>query len=112
MEKETVLTCTDCNWQGSEDELLLKTYPNGGDDTVCPKCESKNVEEMETKKDWSEPDAEGMIDVPDELMPLFNKVGMQFRFFQFSGKSDVLCIAHIIQLSQEFFKKNPELLNT
>ena len=40
--------CTDCSWTGTNDELRLKTYPNGGDDTVCPKC-GGGVEEMETK---------------------------------------------------------------
>lgn len=37
--------CTQCSWTGTNDELRLKTYPNGGDDTVCPECGGR-VEEM------------------------------------------------------------------
>jgi NTP pyrophosphatase (non-canonical NTP hydrolase) len=40
--------CTQCSWTGTNDELRLTTYPNGGDDTVCPKCGGR-VEEIETK---------------------------------------------------------------
>lgn len=60
--------------------------------------------------DWSIPE-NGSIDVPDELMPLFNKVGFQFRFVRFSGKDEVIAIAHIVQAAQKFFSENPHLLN-
>lgn len=39
--------CNDCSWTGTNDELRLKTYPNGGDDTLCPNCGGV-VEEIET----------------------------------------------------------------
>lgn len=66
----------------------------------------------ENKQDWSVPDDSGHIDVPDELMPLFNKVGMQIKFMNISGKNEVITIAHIIQLSQKFFTENKNLLDT
>ncbi len=50
------------------------------------------------------------IDVPDELMPLFNKVGMQLRLHTISGRSKVTTIAHIVEQSRQFFIKHPELL--
>lgn len=37
--------------------------------------------------DWSVP-VNGAIDVPDELMPLFNKIAFQFKFVQISGKDE------------------------
>ena len=55
-------------------------------------------------KDWTEP-VNGSIDVPDELMPLFNKVGMQIRFHTISGKNEVVTIAHIIKAAQKFFEE-------
>jgi hypothetical protein len=60
-------------------------------------------------KDWTEV-KEGIIDVPDELMPLFNKVGTQLRFHTISGKTEVETIAHIIWNAQKFFIENPNLL--
>ncbi len=55
-------------------------------------------------KDWTEP-INGSIDVPDELMPLFNKIGMQIRFHTISGKNEVVTIAHIIKAAQKFFEE-------
>jgi hypothetical protein len=60
--------------------------------------------EQEIKNDWSIPDEDGNIDVPEELVPLFNKIGMQLRFHTISGKNEILTIAHIVQQSQAFFK--------
>lgn len=47
-------------------------------------------------KDWTIPDSEGMIDVPNELMPLFNQVGMQLGFHTISGKGEVETVASIV----------------
>ncbi|MES2620228.1 MAG: hypothetical protein V4615_05180 [Bacteroidota bacterium] len=63
------------------------------------------------KQDWSIPDEKGIMHIPDALDPLWNKIGMQFRFVQYSGKSEVIAVAHIIQLAQDFFSKHPHLLN-
>lgn len=60
-------------------------------------------------KNWTEP-KDDVIDVPDVLMPLFNKVGMQLRFHTLSGKNEVVTIAHIVEKSRQFFKDNPEAL--
>lgn len=62
------------------------------------KTEFKDLE-----NDWSIPDSDGNIDVPDRLMPLFNKVGFQLRFHTISGKNEVLTIAHIVQMAEKFF---------
>lgn len=53
---------------------------------------------------------DGEIDVPDELMPVFNKVGMQIRMLTISGKNEVLTIAHIVEGTRKFYSKHPHLL--
>jgi len=60
--------------------------------------------------DWSVPDANGNINVPDELYPLFNKLGFQFRFVLLSGKNEILAIAHAVQIAHKFFSENPHLV--
>jgi hypothetical protein len=55
--------------------------------------------------DWNKADEEGTIHVPDELDKIFNKVGMQFRFVQLSGKNEVQAIVDIVHGCQKFFKE-------
>lgn len=62
--------------------------------------------------DWTKPNKDGIIDVPDELMPLFNQIGMQMRFATISGKNEVLTIAHMVYKAHKFFSENPELLKS
>jgi hypothetical protein len=64
---------------------------------------------MEIKEGWTEP-KDGVLDVPDCLMPLFNKIGMQIRFHTFSGKDEIITIAHILEASRKFFSNNPQYL--
>lgn len=52
--------------------------------------------------EWCEIKEES-IDIPDELMPLFNKIGMQLRFHKSSGKGEVETIASILWNAQKFF---------
>jgi hypothetical protein len=59
--------------------------------------------EKQIKKDWSVPDEKEMINVPDELEPLFNKIGFQFRFVEFGIKNQVIAVAHVVQAAEEFF---------
>ncbi len=59
--------------------------------------------------DWTKSEDEQTIEVPDELMPLFNKIGIQIRFHTISGKNEVLTIAHILYNAQLFFAEHPEL---
>ena len=61
-------------------------------------------------KNWIEV-VNGEIDVPDELMPLFNNVASQIRFHTISGKNEVVTIAHIVEKSRQFFSKNKGLLD-
>ena len=61
-------------------------------------------------KNWTKPDGD-TIDVPDELMPLFNKVGMQLKLHTISGKNDVITVAHIVENSRKFFSEHKELLD-
>ena len=60
-------------------------------------------------KDWTEV-VDGKIDVPDQLMPIFNKIATQLRFHTISGKGEVETIAHILCNCQMFFYDNPDLL--
>lgn len=64
---------------------------------------------MTISKHWTKP-VNDEIDVPDILMPLFNKVGFQLRFHTLSGKNEVVTIADIVEISRRFFKENPEAL--
>lgn len=52
------------------------------------------------------PDEKGNIQVPDELVPLFNKVATQIRFHTISGKNEVMTVADIVSIAQEFFQKH------
>lgn len=55
------------------------------------------------KDDWTIPNDDGNLDVPDELMPLFNKFGNQLRFHTISGKNEVMTVAHMVQAAEDFF---------
>lgn len=91
------------------------------DETHCPNCGSDEFTEDEIhlgdswrsktkiKEDWTKP-KDGVLDVPDCLMPLFNKIGNQIRFHTISGKDEILTIANMLEASRQFFSKNPELL--
>ena len=52
--------------------------------------------------DWTKVDGDN-IDVPDELMPLFNSIGNQLRFHTISGKNEMLTVAHMVYKAQKFF---------
>ena len=49
------------------------------------------------------PDKDGNIDVPDELMPLFNSLGTRLRMHTISGRSEILTIAAMVNDSHKFF---------
>ncbi len=53
-------------------------------------------------EDWCKED-DGSIDVPDNLMPLFNKLGMQLRFHTISGKDEMATICSMVWIAQKFF---------
>ena len=61
------------------------------------------------KENWTKP-IKDEIDVLDILMPLFNKVGIQLRFHKISGKNEIVTIADIVEISRQFFIKNPDAL--
>lgn len=69
--------------------------------------------QKEEIEDWTKPDENDIIHVPDELDPLFNKIGMQLRFHTISGKNEMQTIAHMVYNAQKFFnspiKPNPKL---
>jgi hypothetical protein len=52
----------------------------------------------------------GIVDVPDELMPLFNKIGIQFNFVALSDKNEMLAVCDTMQVAYNFFKENKHLL--
>ena len=57
---------------------------------------------MSNEKDWSIPDAGGIIDVPDRLQSLFNNIGMQIKLHTVSDKNEVITVAHITQHADSF----------
>lgn len=69
----------------------------------------ENMPINEIKEGWTKPQ-DGVLDVPDCLMPLFNKIGNQIRFHTISGKNEILAVAHILEASRKFFSKHPEFL--
>lgn len=62
------------------------------------------------KPEWTEPNEEGIINMPDELDKLFHKVGMQLRFHTISGKNEFQTIVDIVAIAQQYFKENPKAL--
>ena len=52
-------------------------------------------------EDWCK-EEEGSIDVPDNLMPLFNKLGMQLRFHTISGNDEMATICSMVWIAQKF----------
>ncbi|QIY82541.1 hypothetical protein HER18_02775 [Chryseobacterium sp. NEB161] len=67
----------------SKNELIKQSFPN-------------------LSEDWTEV-SDNSINVPDELDPLLNKIGMQIQFMLFSDKDKNLTICHILRLAEEFF---------
>lgn len=65
--------------------------------------EDTMVDKFELSEDWTKPDTNETVDVPDHLMPLLNKIGTQLRFHAISGKSEVLTAVHILRQSEVFF---------
>lgn len=51
---------------------------------------------------WCKED-NGSIDVPDNLMPLFNKLGMQLQVHTISGKDKMATICSMVWIAQKFF---------
>lgn len=70
--------------------------------------QNSTVEKIDPK--WIEV-VDDCINVPDELIPLFNSVGTQIRFFALCDKEEVTTVAHIVEKSRQFFSKNKELLD-
>ena len=96
------------------DDLYYKPKYNISEVQLINKCK-EFVKDMNlyNKKhinpEWTKP-IDDTIDVPDELMPLFNKVGIQVKLMTISGKNEVQTIADIVELSRKFFKDKPNLL--
>lgn len=57
------------------------------------------------EKDWTIHNENNAIDVPDDLMPIFNKIGMQLRFHTISGLPEVQAVANMVWNAQKFFKE-------
>ena len=55
------------------------------------------------KKDWTITDEKGNINIPNELMPLFNQIRMQLKLHTIFEKNEKETIAHIIYVAQIFF---------
>lgn len=62
------------------------------------------------KDNWTEADKDGIINVPDVLDGLVNKIGMQLRFHTISDKNEVQTVCDMVYIAQKFFKEHPEAL--
>ncbi len=62
----------------------------------------------EKEIDWTVPDANGNINIPDELDVLFNKIGMQMRFHTISGKNELQTVVDMVWIAAKFFKEKYE----
>jgi len=56
-------------------------------------------------KDWTEPDAEGDINVPDRLDKLLNRIGFQLRLVTISGLNEIECLARMVKGADEHAMK-------
>ena len=54
--------------------------------------------------DWTKADSEGNITIPDELDPLFHKIGMQLRFHTISGKNELQTVVDILWNADQFYR--------
>lgn len=69
-------------------------------------------------ENWNKADKDGNIDVPDYLMPLLDKIGMQLRLHTISGKNEIQTVCDIVYLAEKFFteltakKKNKRSCDT
>ena len=96
------------------DDLYYKPKYNISEAQLINKCKEfikdMNIDNKKViNPEWTKP-IDDTIDVPDELMPLFNKVGMQVKLMTISGKNEVQTIADIVELSRKFFKDKSNLL--
>ena len=96
------------------DDLYYKPKYNISEAQLINKCKEfikdMNIDNKKViNPEWTKP-IDDTIDVPDELMPLFNKVGMQVKLMTISGKNEVQTIADIVELSRKFFKDKLNLL--
>jgi hypothetical protein len=72
----------------------------------------KPLNTMEEKKDWSFSDENGMINVPEHLDALINKIGTQLRFHTISGKNEVHTVVDMVWIAERYFKDiNADLLD-
>ena len=46
-------------------------------------------------ENWNKADKDGNIDVPDYLMPLLDKIGMQLRLHTISGKNEIQTVCDL-----------------
>jgi len=56
-------------------------------------------------KDWNKPNKDGIINVPDNLDGIVNKVGMQLRFHTISGKNEAQTICDIVYGLESYFEE-------
>lgn len=60
--------------------------------------------------DWNKPDKDGFVNVPDELDPLVNYFGHQFRFYTISQAiSEPQAVLNMVAKAQKFFSQRHEI---
>jgi len=60
---------------------------------------------MENKKDWTVPDTDGNINIPDRLDNLLNRIGFQLRLVTISGLNEIECLARMVKGADEHSRK-------
>ncbi len=68
----------------------------------------KPVEESDGESDrkfidWCNPDANGNIDVPDDLVPLLNKLAHHLRCYTISGESEAMTLCRMVAVAEKYF---------
>ena len=56
-------------------------------------------------QNWTKPDKNGNIHVPEELKPLFNKLGTQLEFYNIRVKNEVQTLADMTFIADEFYSE-------
>jgi hypothetical protein len=56
-------------------------------------------------QNWTKPDKDSNIHVPEELKPLFNKLGTQLEFYNIKVKNEVQTLADMTFIADEFYSE-------
>lgn len=88
-------------------DLLKKEVIKEGKDYLKVKELKKAIEILQIASTpltkWNVADKDGIINVPDHLDALVNKIGFQFRFVTLSNKNELQAVCDTAFIAQKFF---------